>query len=387
MRRAEAAAGQTRARQLPTVRVNGSVQEAKQSYNNGIPADFVPRGYNSYGRLTLDFAWELDFWGRNRAAVAAAVSDARAAQAEAAEARLMLATGVAAAYADFAGLNAEREIAARAVDLQGQTAALVAQRVANGLDTRGEQRQAEAEPLQARADLAALDEQIALTRNRIAALLGAGPDRGLAITIPPPAALKPFGLPPAIAAELVGRRPDVTAARWRAEASAARMREARAAFYPNVNLAGFIGAQALHVDRLFNAGSDIGGVGPAISLPIFEGGALRAGLSGARADRDGAVAAYDGAVAEAFRQVADVVASETALAAQLSDSRAALAASEDAYRIARLRYEGELSTYSTLLQAEQQLLTRRRRLADLEARAFSLDVALVRALGGGFQAG
>ncbi len=135
---------------------------------------------------------------------------------------------------------------------------------------------------------------------------------------------------------------------------------------------------------MFASGSDIGSVGPAISLPIFEGGRLRAGLRGAEADRDAAVANYDAAVTEAFRQVADAVASSRALTAQLDDSRAALAASEDAFRIAKLRYQGGLSTYPAVLLAEQGVLTRRRIVADLQARALSLDVALVRALGGGF---
>jgi len=138
--------------------------------------------------------------------------------------------------------------------------------------------------------------------------------------------------------------------------------------------------------ELFKSGSDVGSVGPAISLPIFEGGRLRAGLRGAEADRDAAVASYDAAVTEAFRQVADAVASERALAGQLADSRAALAASEDAYRIARLRYQGGLSTYQTVLIAEQNVLRRRRTVADLDARALALDVALGRALGGGFHA-
>jgi NodT family efflux transporter outer membrane factor (OMF) lipoprotein len=387
VRRSEAAVSQAHARERPSLTANGSAQESKQSYNNGIPAAFVPHGYNDYGRISLDFAWELDFWGRNRAAVAAATSETRAAQAEVAEARLMLATAIASAYADLARQNAERGLVERTVALQQETSALVAKRVANGLDTRGEQRQADAEPLQARADLSALDEQIALTRNRIAALIGAGPDRGLAITLPNSAKLKPFGLPTNVAADLVGRRPDVVAARWRAEARGQQVKEARAAFYPNVNLTAFIGAQSLHLDNLLSAGSDVGGAGPAISLPIFEGGRLRAGLKGAQADQDAAIAVYDGTVTEAFRQVADVVASQKALTAQLTDSRAALAASEDAYRIAKLRYEGELSPYSTLLLAEQATLRRRRIVADLDARSFALDIALIRALGGGFQAG
>jgi NodT family efflux transporter outer membrane factor (OMF) lipoprotein len=386
VRRAQAFVAETHARELPSVSANGFVAEQKQSYHLGIPAPFVPQGYNDYGGITLNFAWELDFWGKNRAAVAAAASDARAAEAEAAETRLILSTGIAAAYADLARLYAEHEVVERSVANQQETSTLVRNRVANGLDNQGELRQSESEPLLSSAQLKLLDEQIALTRNALAALLGAGPDRGLAIARPKAAALKPLGLPATLSADLVGRRPDVTAARWRAEAAASRIKEAKAAFYPNVNLAAFLGFESLKLNQLFKDGSDIGSVGPAVSLPIFEGGRLRAGLRGAEADRDAAVASYDAAVAEAFRQVADAVVSQKALAGELSDSRAALAASEDAYRIAKLRYEGGLSTYQSVLIAEQAALRRRQAVADLEARAFTLDVQLVRALGGGFHA-
>jgi NodT family efflux transporter outer membrane factor (OMF) lipoprotein len=384
LRRAQALANQAKAAQLPSVEANGSVERSKQSYNSGIPAPFVPQGYNAYGRLGLDFSWELDFWGKNRAAVAAATSEAQAAQADAAQARLMLATSVAAAYADLARLYAERDVAERSVALRQETLTLVGDRVTNGLDTRGELRQAEAGPPTARAELAAIDEQIAQTRNGLAALLGAGPDRGLAIARPSIATLKPFGLPANLAADLIGRRPDVVAAKWRAEAASKRIGQAKAAFYPNVNLAAAIGVQSLHLDKLFDSGSDVGSVGPAVSLPIFEGGRLKANLRAAEADRDGAVAAYDSAVTQALRDVADVAASERALSTRLSESRAALAANEDGFRIAKLRYQGGLSTYQNVLIAEQAVLSQRRIVADLESRALALDVALVRALGGGF---
>ncbi len=384
VRKAQSSEGHGRL--LPVISANGEVQDSKLSYNNGFPKAFVPKGYQDYGRATLDFSWELDFWGRNRSAVAAAVSETRAAEADAAEARLMLSTNVAAAYADLARFYAERDVTARALEVVGETSALVKSRVDNGLDTLGEQRQAEAEPLQAKANLAAIDEQIALTGDRLAALIGAGPDRGQALARPGVSALKPIGVPAEIAANLVGRRPDVTAARWRAEAAALRIHEAKAAFYPDINLAAFIGVQALKLNNLTSVGSDIGSVGPAVSLPIFNGGRLKAGLRAAEADRDIAVAGYDAAVAEAFRQVADVVASSRALQSQAASSRAALAASEDAYRIARLRYQGGLSTYPAVLLAEQGVLARRRTVADLDARALTLDVALVRALGGGFHA-
>jgi NodT family efflux transporter outer membrane factor (OMF) lipoprotein len=387
VRKAESVAAAVRSLELPTVSANGSVQELKQSYNYGIPRLFVPHGYNDYGQVILNFNWELDFWGKNRAAVAAAVSDSRAAEADAAQARLMLSTNLAAAYADLARLYAERDVAERALAVQSETSQLVHDRVANGLDTLAELRQAEADPPQAKADIAAIDEQIALTRNLLAALAGAGPDRGLSIARPSAAALKPLGVPSELAANLVGRRPDVTAARWRAEAAAKRIHEARTAFYPDVNLAAFFGVQSLFLRALTASGSDVGAIGPAVSLPIFNGGRLKAGYRGAEADRDEAVASYDAAVAEAFRQVADVVASSRALASQIADSRAALAASEDAFRIARLRYQGGLSTYPSVLLAEQGVLRRRRVVADLDARALVLDVQLVRALGGGFHSG
>ncbi|MDX2274451.1 MAG: efflux transporter outer membrane subunit [Hyphomonadaceae bacterium] len=384
LRAANAVAAGARGDALPSITANARVNETEQSQSVGFPADFIPSGYVDTGRATLDFSYELDFWGRNRAAIAAASSNARAAQAEAAEARLTLSTSIAAAYADLARFYAERQIAQRALDVRTQTAQLVAQRVASGLDNTGAQRQAEAGPPNARADIAALDEAIAQTRNRLAALVGAGPDRGLSINPPQIANLRPFGLPPNLASDLIGRRPDLVAARWRAEAAQSRTREAQAQFYPSVNLVAFIGAESLGLESFTDSASRIGSFGPALSLPIFEGGSLRANLRRADAERDAAIADYNATLIEALHQVADAATSERALATRLTETRAALDANEDAYRIARQRYEGGLSTFQDVLIAEDAVLTQRRIVADLESRAFVLDVALVRALGGGF---
>ena len=386
LQKAQAQADAAGAAAGPGLSLSGYAAEHKESYNNGIPPDFVPHGYNDAGRLALDFNWDLDFWGRNRAAIAAASGETKAAQAEAAAARLMLSAAVTGAYADLGRQWAVRDISARAVELREETLKLTNQRFTNGAETQGAVRQADAELHAARADLAAQDEALAIARNQIAALLGAGPDRGLAITHPVAAKLKPFGLPANLSADLIGRRPDVAAARWRAEAASRRVDQAKAAFYPNINLAAYFGFQALTLDKLFAAGSDIGNIGPALSLPIFDGGRLRAGLSGAQADHDAAVAAFDDAVTRALQQVADAAASERSLDARLTETRAAVASSEEANRIARLRYDGGLGAYQSVLLAEQTLLVQRRDLADLESRALLLDVALVRALGGGFSA-
>jgi NodT family efflux transporter outer membrane factor (OMF) lipoprotein len=384
--KAEAVASQARAATLPSVTANGSYASAKQSYNNGVPPAFVPKGYNDSGRVTLDFAWELDFFGANRAALAAATSDARAAQAEAAEARLALSTNIAATYANVAQLFADRDANQDAVRIREQSVDLTAERQANGLENQGAVEQAKARLASARADLAATDEQIGLARNRMAALLGAGPDRGLAIARPPATAIKAFGLPTDLGADLIGRRPDVAAARLRAESARQRVKEAKAQFYPNVNLSAYFGQQALGLDLLTNAGSRIGSIGPAVRLPIFQGGRLRANYRGAAADYDAAVASYNGTLAKALQDVADAAVSARTLDVRLAESRAALRASTAAHDIAVQRYRGALSTYLDVLTAEDAMIDNRRTVADLETRAFTLDIALVRALGGGYRA-
>jgi NodT family efflux transporter outer membrane factor (OMF) lipoprotein len=386
LRSAEARAQAARADTLPSLEANAQAAEAKQSYNNGIPPAFVPRGYHDTGRATLDLSYDLDLWGRNRAALRAATSEAEAARMDAAEARLVLTTGVAAAYADFARLTAERDAAEAALKNRQASADLVGHRVTGGEANAGEADQARAAAAQARQDLAALDEQLAVARDQLAALAGAGPDRGLDLARPAAAPKASFGLPPNLAADLLGRRPDLQAARLRAEAAAKRIDVARAGFYPNLNLAAFIGVQSLGLSNLTKSGSDIGQAGLAFSLPIFEGGRLQGAYRGARADYDAAVAAYDGALVQALQQVADAAAGERALSERLGAAREALAHGEEAYRIARLRYEGGLANYLTLLTAEDAVITQRRLVAQLEARALTLDASLVRALGGGFRA-
>ncbi|ARR55718.1 multidrug transporter [Rhizorhabdus wittichii DC-6] len=371
---------------LPSVGAGASAGLEKQSYNVGIPAQFVPKGWQDVGQASIDLSFDLDLWGRNHAALAAATSEAEAARIEQDQARLMLATGIASAYADLARLHAERDVLAAAVELRAATRKLVGDRVRNGLDTRAELKQADAAVPAARADLAAADEAIALVRNQIAALVGAGPDRGLGIARPALAALHPPGLPAQVTTELIGRRPDIAAARAQAEAAASRIKVARADFFPAIRLGALVGVRSLGLDQLTDSGSTYGNVTPAVSLPIFRGGALSGQYRGARGRYDEAVALYNRAVIAAYREVADAVTSQRSATDRLAQSRQALADSEEAYAIARKRYEGGLSTYLNVLSSEEKLLQARRAVADLDARMFALDVALVRALGGGFTA-
>ncbi len=384
VRSAEALAQQAGAALLPGLAIDGSVGGAQQSKNLGIPPQFVPPGVQDTGRLTAALTFNLDIWGKNRAALAAARGEAMAAQVDAAQAQLLLTTGIAAAYADLAQYHAQREAAAAALEVRMATASLTAQRVQVGSETLGGQAQAEARVPQARADVIALDEAITLTQNRLAALVGAGPDRGRTITRPMLRAV-PVGVPANAGIDLVGRRPDLVAARLRAEAAGNRIKVARADFYPNLNLSALVGLQSLGLGQLFDSGSTYGNGGLAVSLPVFDPGRLQGRYRGARGDYDAAVARYDATLLTALRETADAVASRSAADARAAELRRALASAEDAARIARLRYQGGLSNQLPVLTADDTLVGIRRAVADAESRRTALDIALIRALGGGYR--
>jgi NodT family efflux transporter outer membrane factor (OMF) lipoprotein len=369
---------------VPEVTGTGAFTEQKQSYNHLIPKAALPQGWNDYGVATVNLTWELDFWGKNRAALAAAVSEQRAAQVEVAQTRLVLSTAVASAYAGLVHLYTLRDNAADTLAIRTKTAALFRQRHDFGLENLASVRQVEARESAAQGDLLAIDERIGLQKNAIAALLGAGPDRGLAITRPTAQFPGSQGLPQNLALELLGRRPDIIAARSRTEAAARRIDQAKAGFYPSVNLVGFLGVQSLGIDNLTKSGSDIGAIGPAISLPIFNTERLQGQLRGAHAEYEAAVATYNGTLSEALHEVADAATSRRSLDGELGAARAAVAAATEAHQIVSRRYDGALATYLDVLTAEDELITARRSAAELETRALILDVALVRALGGGF---
>lgn len=385
VRRALANAQQAGSRLQPQIDASASGGIVQQSENMGMPAAAVPQGWQDNGQLAIGLTFDLDLWGRNRANLRAAMSDADAAQADLAYARLTLSTAIASSYADLVRLAAVRSTGEAYLRIRGETLRMMRAREAQGLENHGAVMRAEAGRAAAAADLAAVDEEIDLTRNRIAALTGQGPDRGRAIALPTAARLGGFALPADVGIDLVGRRPDIVAARLRAEGQSQRIRAARAEFYPNISLSALVGLQSLGIGSLLSGGSFYGSAGPAISLPVFSGGRIEGGYRGARADYDAAVANYDATLIDALREVADVVARQRALRTRLAESRAGLEASDAAFRLIDARYRGGLATYLDVLSAEDSLNASRRAVAELETSAFALDVALVRALGGGFE--
>ena len=382
---ARALTEQAGAATAPQVGAEANLSAEKLSYDYLTPRSMLPTGVNNYGEASLSLSWELDFWGRHRAALAAATSQQAARQAELAQARLLLTAGVATQYAELSRLYADRDTAAQAVAIRSKTAELLAQRLHNGLETRGSLRDAEARRAAAEGALLAVDEQIALQRHRLAALLGAGPDRGLRIQRPQLRPDHAYGLPGQLGLDLLGRRPDIAAARQLVQAQSSAIDAQRAAFYPNVNLSAFVGVQALGLGQLTDVGAHQGGISPALSLPIFSGGQLEGALRGTQARHDELVALYHATITRALQEVADNAASQRALHLRLAKAQEAVDAASEAHRLARQRYEGGLGTYLDVLLAEDNLLATLSTQTRLRALALTLDIDLQRALGGGYQ--
>lgn len=387
LREAAARSGIARAARLPSLGLNAGAEERKLTYKGIFPPNAVPRGWNDYARATVDFSWELDFWGKNRTAFEAAVSDVRVAQAEAAGAHVLLTTSVAQAYVQLQDLFVQVDLAREAHRTVESSEQLVRRRLAEGLETQAALEQASARSNEAAAELAETLEQLSLARDALAALVGQGPDRGLQVRRTDLSGRRPFGLPPALAADLLGRKPEVVAARWRVEAAAKRVGVAKTTFYPNVNLVAFLGFESLGLRNLGSSGSDIGSVGAAIHLPIFEGGRLDANYRAAGAQYDAAVASYDAALTQALRETADAARSLQALDGRLRPTQAALSSAEKAYRLARRRYDEGLADFQSVLTTEDAVLQIRRAESSLRTRGVLLDIALIKALGGGFEAG
>lgn len=327
--------------------------------------------------------WTLDWWGKQSAALQAAVGRERASAADVQAARAELGSRVAQTYVHLARLGVQQQVAQRALAQREQMLTLIRQRVAAGLDSEVELRQGEGALPDMRLQLEQLNEQMGLARHALAAL-AAVPPGSYADWMPTLPAALALDVPTALPADLLGRRADVAAARWRMEAASQGVTMAQADFYPNVNLNFFAGFSSIGLDMLARSDSRQYGWGPALSLPLWDRGALRAQLKGKTAEWDAAVESYNGAVLQAVREAADQLHVLQATARQQAQQTQAQAAAEAAYALAVQRYQAGLSHYLVVLQAETAVLTQRRLAAELQAHALNAQIGLVLALGGGY---
>jgi NodT family efflux transporter outer membrane factor (OMF) lipoprotein len=382
-RKALAFADNAKSTLYPQVNADLEITRERFSERGAVPPPLAG-SWSTLHQLQATLSWELDFWGKNRAAYESALGQARATAVDAYAARLALSSNIAQAYVQLQRAYLQLDVAEATLKEREQLYALTRDRNAAGIDSRLELKQAESALPATREQIAQLQETIQLTRNQLAALLGQGPDRGLAIARPAATALAAVALPSTLPAELLGRRPDLIAQRARVEAAQKDIASAKAEFYPNVNLMAFVGLQSFGGAGFLSAASRMMGFGPAVSLPIFDAGRLRSNLAGKNADYDIAVEQYNQTLADAIRDVVDQLASFRSVDEQRSQQLQAQATAQEAYDLALLRYREGIGNYLQVLSAEAPLLAQQGLDADLRSRELALAINLVRALGGGF---
>lgn len=379
---ANAAVGGARAIQLPQLNAGYNLVRERFSENYIYPPPFGG-SMQTDNSLQLNLGFDLDLWGRNRARYAAAVSQKDASSADVQVARNTLVSGIIQSYFHLQNSLAQEAVITQIVKQLENVASITRQRVAAGLDTEVEVNQADSAVSSAKVQLSQASTNADLLRNQISALTGSGPQRGKDIQRVD-LSKAPDGVPASIPFELLGRRPDIVAAKYRVQASASQISAAKAEFFPNINLSAFAGFMSLGLSNLLQSGSQVYGVGPAITLPIFNGGALNANLDSKQAERDLAIANYNQTLLTAVREVADATTAIKALQQQTADQSASLRAITSAYDIAVKRYKSGLGNFVQVLLAQNEVQKQAILNTDMRTRAFNLDAQLAAALGGGY---
>ncbi len=329
--------------------------------------------------------WNIDLWGMHAAQTAAAIGETKALEADLATAALLTAAQVTQGYISLAKMGTQLDVAERAMEQRQEIYNLTKSRLQVGLDTKVEVSQAQSFYYEARVQREIVLEQMDLIRHQLAALTEQ-PMSALDKVSPKLDQLKFSEIPVVVGADLLGRRPDIVAARWRVEAATHDVSAARKQFYPNINLNAYAGYNALKSNPLINGNSKQFGVDPAITLPIFDGGRLRAQLGSKRAELDAAIAQYNETITQAARESSDVLSSTQSIVKQRAEQQEALQSARTAYELSLERYKAGLGNYLIVLNTESQWLSQQRLSVDLQARQLDTRVALVRALGGGFGA-
>ncbi len=334
--------------------------------------------------LQAGLSYEWDFFGRHQAELAAAVGASRAAEADAAAASLMLAGQITRSYLALARIVAQGRLLELQLADSEQSLSLVRQRYEAGLDNSQSLRSAESPLPELRRQALLLDGQASLLRHQLAAL-SVQPAEALNDLAPVLSIAAAANSASGIGLDLLGRRPDVVAARWRVEAATQQVSVARAQFYPNVSLSAFAGFSAIGMDRLLQSGSPQYGFGPSLRLPLFDAGQLSAQLRGSAAEVDSAVASYNAALLEAVRDASDQLSSLQSLLLQQQEQGALLANSQARLALAQQRFDAGMGSRLTLLSARQALLLQQRASLDLQGLTQEAQARLMVSLGGGWQ--
>ncbi len=379
--------------------INGSAQVTRQrlSEHGMIPPQFLGFTWYNQADLGVQLQYDFDWWGKKRAAIDAALDQAHAAEAQHSAAALTIENAVADTYFGWLADQARLELARKAVATQQQLLQIARLRVKQGVDEPDTVQQSASNLAAAQQMQVAIDSSAQIRKVALAALLGVSP-----ADLPD---LQPRALPaingalPANARlDLIARRPDIAASRWQVEAALRQTDQARAQFFPDISISAMAGLSSTNqgapamfgggssgdLMNVFSPSSRVFSLAPAIHLPIFEGGRLKAAYGVSRAQLDAAVAQYNAVVTDAARDVATQALGAEQIAARRKQQARQVQAEQQLVDSAQARVRQGVRDARASLAATAQWLQQKDTAINLHAQALTTDLALIKALGGGY---
>lgn len=367
------------------VSVDVAATANRQRYSgNGLFPPPIGGSYYNEETMQLQAHYDFDWWGKRRAQVAAALGEVNASRADYAMAEQSLAAAVAQSYFTLQTDNARLDNLQHMHDVLRDLVDDKAKRVKHGLASIDQQIDIEAQVSYLEQTIAALQAHARREREALRALLGAD-GKALAELKPGPIGAVAHGLPSRLGMELLARRPDLQAARWRVEASLSRVEASQAAFYPDVDLTGSIGLDSVKLGNLLQSASRTLFVGPSLSLPLFDSNRLDARLDAARSERNELIADYNQSVVNAVRDVAQAGVDLQSLQQQIVHQASTLASTAALLRNAQARFDRGLADRSSTLTNQAVLLFQQDAALQLQGQQLIAEVGLVKVLGGGYR--
>ncbi len=368
-----------RADQLP--RLNATASESAQR----IPADLSGNGQ---ARVAQQYAvglgissFELDIFGRVNSLKGQALETYLATAEAQRSIRLSLIAEVANAWLNLAADRERLALAKATLHNQEAYHRLIQQRVAGGIAAMVEELSARTGVDSARVDVARFTGQIQQSMQTLQLLVGSSlrdellPERLTAVTTMQQ-------LPSGISSTVLLRRPDIQAAEHRLKAANASIGAARAAYFPRIGLSASLGTASADLSGLFKGGSGVWSFTPQISVPLFDYGAVKAGVAVSKADRTIAVAQYEKAIQVAFREVSDVMTLQTTMQDQVVAQQSLTDAANESYRISQQRYELGVDSYLAVLVAQRYSYTAQQTLVSTRLNQYAIHATVYKALGG-----
>ena len=383
---ARANLGITRSNQYPNFEADGNLSTVRLSRNGEtpLPASFVPSQNRTFGSATLSLlSFELDIWGRLRRATEAARASLLSSEETRKAVITTLVSDVASAYLSLRTLDYQLDISERTLATRRASLELIKQRRVGGVATRLDVRQGEQLVYTATETIPTLQQQIEQTENQINLLLGKNPGevkRGRSLTeqqLP--------DVPPGLPSTLLERRPDIQAAEQNLIAANAQIGVAKAAYFPQISLTGFLGGQGNQLSSLFSGPSSVWSLAPQVAQPIFTAGRLKSNVKLTEALQQSALIQYEKTIQTAFSEVSNALIAHQRVRESRIQQELLVAALQDRTQLAYVRYRGGVDTLLNALDADRDLFQAELDLSQIRLNELLSVVQLYKSLGGGWQ--